>query len=102
MSGSPTPPSWKLPRGVNPALWRYAQSRQLAEREDHYFAGHPLFQADREALEARFVEPGPLIDLGCGAGRLSLGFAVRGFPVTAVELSQAMLEVVGDKARDQG
>lgn len=102
MSGAPTPPSWKLPPGVNPSLWQYTHTPGLAEDEDFYFARHPLFQADREALEARFVEPGPLIDLGCGTGRLSLRFAELGFPVIAVELSQSMLGMVGTKAVGRG
>jgi SAM-dependent methyltransferase len=83
---------------VNGALWHYTQSARLAAEEDTYFAGHPLFVADRVALDARFVVPGKLVDLGCGTGRHSLRFARKGFSVTAVELSQAMLETVGYKA----
>lgn len=98
MSVSPVPPRWRLPTGVNRALWHYTQSARLAEEEDAFFAGHPLFEADREALDARFVVPGRLVDLGCGTGRHALRFARKGFSVTAVELSQAMLETVGDKA----
>src|SRR5205823_4044253 len=49
-----------------------------------------------------FTTPGPLIDLGCGAGRLAVRFARRGFPVVAVDLSPAMLQVVGWKARVEG
>lgn len=93
------PPSWQLPEGVNASLWQYAQSHRLADEEDAYFQEHPLFEADRRALDARFVDPGPLIDLGCGAGRLSLHFAKRGFPVTAVDLSDPMLRKVNTKAR---
>ncbi len=94
----PTPPSWRLPTGVNTSLWHYSQSSRLAAEEDFFFARHPLFQVDRAALLARFEAPGPLIDLGAGAGRISICFAERGFPVTAVELSNAMLRVVGTKA----
>jgi SAM-dependent methyltransferase len=98
MSLEPIPPGWRLPRGVNASLWRYAHTRRLAEEEDAFFEDHPLFQADRLALDARFLEPGPLIDLGCGTGRHALRFAARGFPVTAVELSHPMLQRVGEKA----
>jgi SAM-dependent methyltransferase len=96
------PPTWRLPEGVNASLWSYATSPRIAREEDAYFEGHPLFRADAAMLDARLVEPGPLADLGCGAGRLSLHFARRGFPVTAVELSQPLLEVVGLKAAEQG
>jgi SAM-dependent methyltransferase len=74
----------------------------MALEEDAYFVGHPLFEADARALDQRFVEPGALIDLGCGAGRLSLRFARKGFTVAAVDLSRPMLEMVGRKARAEG
>jgi SAM-dependent methyltransferase len=96
------PPSWRLPEGVNPSLWEYAHTPRLAEDEDTYFLGHALFEADTRAIETRFAEPGPLVDLGCGAGRLSVHFARRGFPVVAVELSHAMLRIVGAKAAAEG
>jgi ubiquinone/menaquinone biosynthesis C-methylase UbiE len=96
------PPSWKLPEGVNRSLWEYAHSHDLATDEDRYFAGHSLFRADVAALDERFRDPGTLVDLGCGAGRLAMHFARKGFRVTAIELSRPMLRVVGDKARSEG
>lgn len=93
-----SPASWKLPEGVDSALWQYSRSGRLADSEDDYFANHPLFEADSRLLRERFVEPGPLIDLGCGAGRLSVEFARRGFSVTSVDLSQPMLRKVAAKA----
>jgi ubiquinone/menaquinone biosynthesis C-methylase UbiE len=92
------PPAWRLPEGVNPALWQYAHTPRLASEEDAYFYGHPLFRVDSEALEARFQLPGSLVDLGCGAGRHSIRFARRGFSVVAVDLSAAMLGEVASKA----
>jgi SAM-dependent methyltransferase len=96
------PPAWRLPDGVDAPLWQYTHTPRLAADEDAYFEGHPLFQADREALDERFTAPGPLIDLGCGAGRHSVHFARRGFSVTAVDLSRSMLHVVGLKAAEAG
>jgi SAM-dependent methyltransferase len=98
----PIPPSWRLPQGVNPSLWEYAHTPRLAEEEDDYFAGHPLFVADAHALDDRFREPGSLIDLGCGSGRLSIRFARAGFPVTAVDLSHAMLAHLRARASEEG
>jgi SAM-dependent methyltransferase len=92
------PPSWALPEGVNPALWEYTHTAWLAESEDGYFLDHPLFRRDLPEVAARFTDPAPLIDLGCGVGRAALHFAARGFPVVAVELSHAMLQKVGEKA----
>jgi 2-polyprenyl-3-methyl-5-hydroxy-6-metoxy-1,4-benzoquinol methylase len=97
MSFDAARPHWRLPRGVNASLWHYAHTRRLAEDEDEFLAGHPLCEADRRALEDRFTVPGRLVDLGCGAGRLALQFARRGFAVTAVDLSHAMLQVLGEK-----
>jgi SAM-dependent methyltransferase len=102
MSFDRTPPAWRLPAGVNSALWQYTQTPRLAEEEDDYFRDHPLFAADSEIVDARFTVPGPLVDLGCGAGRHALAFARRGFPVVAVDLSEAMLAQVAAKARAAG
>ncbi len=96
------PPTWRLPQGVNPSLWEYANTPRLAIEEDEYFDGHPLFRFDAEALETRFREPGRLVDLGCGVGRHSIQFARRGFPVVAVDLSAAMLRELGSKADAAG
>ncbi len=91
-----------MPDGVDAPLWHYAHSARLAESEDDYFRGHPLFAADAQLLDERFVEPGRLVDLGCGAGRLSLHFARRGFRVTGVDLSGPMLATARAKARAEG
>ena len=100
MSGAP--PGWRMPPGVDRALWDYAASDRLAAEEAAYFAGDPLTIADAAILEARFPDPGDLADLGCGAGRLSLAFARRGFRVVAVDLSRAMLGALGRSAITEG
>jgi SAM-dependent methyltransferase len=102
MSLEPAPPSWKLPRGVNSALWSYTHSTRLAEDEDAHFAGHPLLTADRRILDDRFTTPGSMVDLGCGAGRLALHFARRSFEVSAVDLSAPMLQSVARKSVAEG
>ena len=96
------PPTWRLPQGVDAPLWEYAHTPRLAAEEDAYFVNHPLFHADKRALDERFVKPGRLVDLGCGTGRHSIRFAGRGFSVTAVDLSRPMLEIAALKAVDQG
>ncbi len=45
---------------------------------------------------------GPLLELGCGAGRLLIPLAEAGYRVTGVDLSPAMLAIAGDKARRAG
>jgi SAM-dependent methyltransferase len=96
------PATWNLPEGVDSPLWHYTHSVRLAESEEVYFRDHPLFAADSAILKERFVEPGPLIDLGCGAGRLSLQFARNGFDVTSVDLSLPMLQVVRQRGEAEG
>lgn len=102
MSTRRPPPAWRLPQGVNTSLWEYVHTPRLAAEEDAYFSGHPLFEADAEALDARFRTPGRLVDLGCGAGRHAIRFARRGFDVVAIDLARPMLDVVGRKAEDAG
>jgi SAM-dependent methyltransferase len=92
------PPAWRLPDGVDAPLWEYTHTTRLAAEEDAYFADHALFRADEQALDARFVTAGRLVDLGCGVGRHAIRFARRGFSVTAVDLSRSMLHSVGLKA----
>jgi len=102
MSARRPPPTWRLPRGVDAPLWEYQNTARLAAEEDAYFAGHPLFDADADALDRRFRESGRLVDLGCGAGRHAIRFATRGFEVVAIDLAQPMLQVVGRKADEAG
>ena len=101
MSGE-APAPWRLPEGVNPSLWHYAQSERLAQDEDAYFRDHPLFEADARLLDERFAAPGRVVDLGCGAGRHSVRFAARGFDVASVDLSRPMLAKVREKAQANG
>ncbi|MEZ6068697.1 MAG: methyltransferase domain-containing protein [Pirellulales bacterium] len=93
------PPLWQLPPGVTHSLWEYTQSDHIAADYDEYFAQNSLFEFDEAVLRRHFTRPGRLIDLGCGTGRLLMGFAREGFATLAVDLSQRMLEIVGEKAR---
>lgn len=69
----------------------YISDPRVAKGYDGYFAGQNLFTYDSAVLDRWFVEPGHLIDLGCGTGRLLVRFARRGFTVTGVDLSEHML-----------
>jgi ubiquinone/menaquinone biosynthesis C-methylase UbiE len=95
-------PDWQLPVGVDRALWDYLQSRPIADDYDEYFRETHLLQVDQQFLDSYFVSPGRLVDLGCGTGRLAVHFSKRGFEVTGVDLSDAMLEVCRQKSLREG
>ena len=98
VSGTPT---WKLPPGVSPGSWDYANADHIAEEYDGYFASHPLLALDQAVLDHYFRTPGVTLDLGCGTGRALLRLARRGFRCYGVDLSLPMLRVLRDKVRDE-
>lgn len=57
-----------------------------------FFRSYPAWEWwDRELLP--LIESGPVLDLGCGAGRASLYLEERGLSVTAVDASPGAVEV---------
>ncbi|HVA47420.1 MAG TPA: methyltransferase domain-containing protein [Pirellulales bacterium] len=94
-------PQWRLPSGITLGLWQYAHADHIAYRYDDYFAQNSLFEFDEAVLSRHLSRPGLLVDLGCGTGRLLVPFARRGFRGLAVDLSMPMLDVVGQKAREE-
>lgn len=91
-------PEWLLPQGVTRGAWEYAQSPQIAEEYDGYFATSPLFEFDEQLLARHFAQPGLVVDLGAGTGRSLVPLARRGFRGLAVDISPHMLRIVGEKA----
>jgi len=62
---------------------------------------HPTTRLSLELLQT--VEPGSLIDIGCGSGVLSIGAAKLGFaPVTGVDLDEPAVEATTANARVNG
>lgn len=66
----------------------------------HVHAGGP----DLEALVERAVARGArtALDVGCGAGHTAMALAARGLDVTALDLTEAMLEESHGLARQRG
>src|SRR5690349_16547689 len=95
-------PDWQLPAGTDRGLWDYVQSTRVAREYDAALAGTPLLELDLRIAERNFPTPGRLIDLGCGTGRLVMHFSPRGYACTAVDLSDAMLDVLAEKAAAAG
>jgi SAM-dependent methyltransferase len=95
-------PDWQLPPGTDRGLWDYVSSERVAREYDEVLAGTPLLEVDLRFCERHLPTPGRLIDLGCGTGRLLVHFARRGFSCLGVDLSDAMLGVVREKAEREG
>jgi SAM-dependent methyltransferase len=89
-------PDWRLPPGVDRALWDYTHNGPLARGYDAGLAGSSLFHLDIDFVREYAGPPGRLIDLGCGTGRLLA--AMDGWRCLGVDLSGEMLAVAREKA----
>jgi SAM-dependent methyltransferase len=96
-----TPSLWQLPRGVTRGMWEYAHAEHIAAEYDDDLVGHPLFDFDEEIVRRYFTRPGLVVDLGCGTGRALIPLARIGFRAVAIDLSPAMLAIVGAKADEE-
>lgn len=81
---------------------RFDRERRIDDPDDYvnrtelaYFLGHA-----RGLLDG--AEPGSVIDVGAGTGKLALAFARAGWRVTAFDRSAAMLERLAAKAAAEG
>lgn len=86
-----TTPDWQLPPGVDRGLWDYLHAAEMVAGYDEQMQTSHLAKADITFCEYVFREPGRLIDLGCGTGRLCAHFAAKGFECVGVDLSEEML-----------
>jgi len=84
-------PNWRLPRGVSRSLWEYAHDPSIARDDADHLAGSALIELDARLVETWLPQPGTLVDLGCGPGRIAVPLARRGFQVLGVDLSPESL-----------
>lgn len=89
---------WQLPEGVSRGLWDYLQDAGIARRYDASIAHSLLCHNDVNFVQEQCPEPGRLLDLGCGTGRLLIPLAKEGHSVMGVDLSREMLKVAREKA----
>lgn len=91
-------PDWQLPAGTDRGLWDYVSSTRVAREYDLALCGTPLLELDLKFVEEHLPQPGAIIDLGCGTGRLLMQLAPRGFDCVGVDLSAEMLAVLNEKS----
>lgn len=61
------------------------------------------YTADVDAwLELASRRAGPILDIGCGSGRIALPLAGRGHEVTALDVDPALVAALGERARTSG
>lgn len=72
----------------------------LAEAYDAFYREHLPQVAGDVDFYAALAESlgGPVLEIACGTGRITLPLAERGIEITGVDLSQAMLERAASKA----
>jgi len=96
--------SWALPERLLAAVAEspYGWPAHLFERM-RALAGEEGRDSPTVALVDDIVgEGGSILDVGAGAGRLSIPLAVRGHRVTAVERDEGMAAMLGEAARREG
>jgi SAM-dependent methyltransferase len=88
-------PDWQLPPGVDRGLHDYMCSGEMVGGYDAMMAASPLATFDVRFCAKWFDQPGSLIDLGCGTGRLARAFVPHRFEYVGVDLSEDMLKLAG-------
>ena len=86
--------------------WIEAEFDSIAEEYDRHILGNEVNRLLRDRSLARlrsvFARPASLLDVGCGSGMETLPMLRDGHQVTAVDVSQRMLDVVRRKAAAEG
>lgn len=91
------PARWRRPEGVDPALWAYVQSPEVAAMEAAEESTSPLAALDRHIIKDWLRDYPTVVDLGCGTGRTTLQLLELGHRVVAVDLAQASLRRLADR-----
>ena len=89
-------PPWELPEASSPL-----ETITIDPGRAFGTGAHPTTRLTLELLQT--LEPGSLLDVGCGSGVLSIAAAKLGFaPVLGVDLDEAAVEATSANARANG
>lgn len=76
-------------------------ARYRGDERPSWDTGRPSTELRRMVEEGK-LEPGRVLELGCGTGVNAVYLASLGFDVTAIDLSGAALQMAQERARDAG
>jgi len=79
--------------------WQQFFDRYAPRYDDEVFTKNTEAEVDFIIDHTNTPAGGAILDLGCGTGRHSVPLALRGFRVTAVDISEGMLEVARQRAQ---
>ena len=86
--------------------WIESEFDNIAEEYDHHILGNPVNRLLRDrslaVLRTVFANARSLLEIGCGSGIETMSLLQSGHEVTAVDVSEKMLDVVRGKAQDAG
>ena len=86
--------------------WLGEEFDSVADHYDDHIMGNPVNRILRERSLGLFSEyfprSGRILEIGCGSGTETMEILKRGYSVTAVDISQNMLDIVKEKARSIG
>jgi SAM-dependent methyltransferase len=86
--------------------WIQAEFDNIAADYDHHILGNRINRLLRDRslawLQTAFAGSAHLLEIGCGSGMETLPMLHDGHEITAVDISERMLEVVREKARSRG
>jgi SAM-dependent methyltransferase len=74
---------------------------ELYEKSAGYYDYHADWNDKKFYVDLALESGGPVLELGCGTGRISLLIARSGVPVTGLDRSEAMLKVFQRKLADE-
>lgn len=85
----------------DPGLVERWDARYRGDQRPSWDTGRPSTELKR-MVEQGLLEPGRVLELGCGTGVNAVYLASQGFEVTAIDLSPTALQIARERARQAG